>query len=379
MASPTLPALPWQTDADLRRRHLLALPADVEPDEVEVLAASRFGAARWEQETQPARGRPLTAAFGIRLPAAVPAATVLRLSRHTTLVGPYAVTAQDAAALGLPGATTQAYSVFCTRERGERPYPGGDRYGLKRAFPDGLPVREEERVMLWLVACARRLGGAVRVGESGGPLAVLVPDMESAIDLTVFAPGFVEPTETLTLVQRVLPRARLSAPEHSWTGPLPGAGRAPQDATAWSEPGGRGLRVALEQHGLRDPDERRRVLAESAAFDEMAALDPPAAESYGVVADLGVDGIVVVEVAEEPEPPTILRNLPWTEKGAVAYRVRWEPASIEDLELERPPLEHRVARTRVAPVVQAVARTLHAAVGGEIADEADFLVDPADV
>ena len=373
-----LPALPWRSDDGLRQRHLLALGADVEPAEVETLAASRFAAARWEADGDDTAGRsrPLTSAFGLRAAGRAPAAPVLRLSRHTTLTGPYAVGPQDCVALGLPAGTTQVYDVACPRERGERPYPGGDRFGLKRAFPDGLPVREEERVLLWLVACARRLGGCVRVG---GTTVVLEPDMDSAIDLTVFAAAFIEPDEAARLVQRVLPRARLSVPAAGWAGPVP-LGREPGSPPPDPRDGRtRELRAALATGGVLDADERRRLLAEADAFDEHMLAEPPAPQSYGVLADLDVDGFVALEVAEEQELPPILRGLDWTAGGAVAYRVRWEPPRIEDLELERPPLEHRVARTRVAPVVQALARAVHAVVGGEIADESDFLLDPADV
>ncbi len=106
---------------------------------------------------------------------------------------------------------------------------------------------------------------------------------------------------------------------------------------------------------------------------------PVAAESFGVLVELGVDGMVAVEAAEEQDLPPLLQGLPWTAQGVVAYRVRWEPLLIEELELEKPSFEHRVARTRSAPVVQVIARAIHAAVGGEIADEADFLIDPADL
>jgi len=367
------------SDEGLRRRHLLALPDGVEPDEVEVLAASRFLNARWEDQggdTPSQRARPLTAALGIRV-GARPAARVLRLNRHSSLSGPYAVTPDDAAALGLPATTTTAFDVTCPRDRGAKPYPGGDRHGLKRAFPDAYPNREEERVLLWLVAAARRLGGAVRTGERG---VVLQPDMESAIDLTVFSPRWVEPAQALAVVQREQPRARLSVPTSEWSGPMTGAGRHEQHVVpGMPEPGGSGLRDALLEHGVLDPDERRRLAMEAAAFDELMLAAPPAAESYGVLVELGVDGMVVVEAAEETELPPLLQGLPWTQGGVVAYRVRWEPMLVEELELERPSFEHRVARTRSAPVVQSIARALHAAVGGEIADEADFLLDPADL
>ncbi len=373
-----LPRLPLAADPGLRRRHLLALPGGIGPDEVEVLAASRFLNARWEPSSVevPAQRKPLTAAFGIRAlsSSGAPPARVLRLTRHSSLTGPYAVTTEDVVGLGLPVATTHVFDVGAPVERGPRPYPGGDRYGLKRAFPDGTPVREEERVLLWLVACARRLGGSVRVGETG---AILTPDMESAIDLTVFTDRWVEPGDALAMVQRVAPRARISAPERPWTGPM-----VDFESTATfgiAEPGGAGLRSALERHGVLDPEERRRLMAEAAAFDEMMLAAPSSAESFGVIVPLDVDGLIAVEVGEESDLPPLLRGLPWAAGGAVAYRVRWEPPAIEDLEVERPPLEHRVARGRASSLVQTIARSVHSAVGGEIADEADFLIDPADL
>jgi len=375
-----LPRLPLNDDPQLRGRHLLALPDGVEADEVEVLAASRFAAARWEAggDVPAQRGRrPLTAAFGIRITPA-PAAPVLRLSRHSTLTGPYGVTPDDIVALGLPAATTQVYDVTCTRERGEPPYPGGDRNGINRAFPDGLPVREEQRVVQWLVDAARRLGGAVRVGGGG---AILAPDIEGAIDLTVLTDRWVEPEQALAIVQRAVPRARLSLPSGAWDGPIAGAGRhavgdSPHGIT---EPGGAGLRSALDQHGVRDPDERRRLLAEAAAFDEMMLNAPVAAETFGILVDLGVDGTIAVEVGEPDEVPPLLREVEWAQRGVVAYTIHWEPIVVDELEAERPTLEHRVARRRAASTLHTVARAVHAAVGGEIADEADFLVDPDDL
>ena len=118
---------------------------------------------------------------------------------------------------------------------------------------------------------------------------------------------------------------------------------------------------------------------EASAYDELMLAVPPVPEAYGVLVDLGHDGTLSVEAGVETALPPLMRDLPWTRDGVVAYRVHWEPPFIEELEAERPSFEHRVARSRAAPLVQAVARVVHAAIGGEIADEADFLVDPEDV
>ncbi|WP_029291498.1 hypothetical protein [Cellulomonas sp. HZM] len=375
----THPPLPT-SDPALRGRHLLALPPGIEPDEVETLAASRFAAARWEATggDAPARTRrPMTAAFGIRV-AQVPAAPVLRLSRHSTVSGPYAVTRDDVVALGLPVATTQVYDVRTLTERGDKPFPGGDRDGIKRAFPDGMPVREEERVVQWLVDVARRLGGSVRIGGRG---TVLTPDVESAIDLTVFTDGWVEPADALAVVQRVAPHARLSVPRAVWDGPLSGAGReaATNAPSGVAEPGGSGLRAALERHGVEDPEQRRRLLAEAAAFDEMMLAAPVEVHSFGVLVGLGVDGVIALEVEEPHDVPPLLQSVAWAQRGVVAYRLHWEPVVVDELEAERPTLEHRVARRRAAGTMHSIARAVHAAVGGEIADESDFLVAPEDL
>lgn len=377
-----LPRLP-AADPALRRRHLLGLPDGIGADEVEVLAISRFAQAHWEDvvaDVPQQRGfvRPVTAALGIRtVTAAAPTVRALRLARLSRLAGPYAVSPEDAVGLGLPATTVVVYDLDAPRERGAKPYPGGDRDGLKRAFPDGLPVREEERVVQWLVACARRLGGAVRIGESG---VVLTPDVDGAIDLTLFADRWLEPSQALAVVQSVVPRARLSEASGRWEGPQAGVGRASTSgAGGVTEAGGSGLRAALERYGVEDADERQRLMAEAAAFDEIMRATPPPAESYGVLVDLGVDGTISVEAATETELPPLLGDLPWTAGGVVAYRVHWEPLLVEELEMEKPSFPHKVARGRAAPQVQAVARALHGALGGEIADEADFLVDPADL
>ena len=56
--APTAPRLA-PGDPRLTGRHLLALPADVDAEEVEVLALSRFAGVRWETPvpTAPPRGR----------------------------------------------------------------------------------------------------------------------------------------------------------------------------------------------------------------------------------------------------------------------------------------------------------------------------------
>lgn len=344
-------------------RHLLVLPERVAIDETEVLATSRFPAARWERPPRVPSGR--RASGAARGPAPRATAGVLRVGRLSTLTGPFALEPAQLARWGLPTDARMAYVVDCPREREESRAFGGDRDGLRRAFGDAMPVREELRVLRWLVAVARRLGGAVRV-DSG---VVLEPDMDGALDLTVFTDRWVEPRTVLTAARRVSSQARLDGPPAS------------EDASARTRERAALALISRDRvhAGVTDPVERERLHAEADAYDAHMRSNPPAPEAFGVQIDLGVDGIVVIEVAAELDVPVVLAGLDWAQGEVVAYRVRWEALDVEELEAERPSLAHRVARGRAAPVLRHVAREVHAEVGGEIADLAGFLVDPADL
>lgn len=348
-------------------RHLLVLPEGVAPDEVEVLAASRFVSARWERPPRVPSGRRATGAARGAAPA--PSAGVLRLGRLSTLTGPYALEPGQVARWGLPTDARVAWVVDCPRERATSPAFGGDRDGLRRAFGTDGPVREELRVVQWLVAAARRLGGALRV--EGG--VVLEPEMDAALDLTVYSGRWVEPEAVLAAARRVDSRARLDVPTVPADPADPAGPATPQQTGA--------ALVARDRvgAGVADREERRRLHAEGDAFDAHMRQNPPPSEAFGLQIDLGVDGVVVVEVAVEADPPMVLGALDWARGEVVAYQVRWAAPDVEELESERPSLPHRVARGRAARAVRSVAREVHAEVGGEIADLAGFLVDPADL
>ncbi|WP_298455284.1 hypothetical protein [uncultured Cellulomonas sp.] len=350
-------------DPRLAGRHLLALPDDVAAEEVEVLALSRFVGSRWETPV------PATAPRGRAARDPMAGVGVLRLSRHSSAVGPFALTADDVARLGLPDGTATAFLVATPRERGEPPYPGGDRDGLKRAFPDAVPVRDEERVLRWLVDAARRLAGAVRVADGA---AVLVPDVGAGIDLTVYSDTWLDPASGLAVVQRAAPSARLAMDGVPWAGP------ATSPATGPSAAGAPGVGAGAALTGLGERV-RRRLHARADEWDATALTAPDELDGYGVEVDLGADGLVVVEAGGDDVVPLVLRGLPWTADGVATYRVRWEPADVEELEREHPSAGHAASRTRAQAFVTAFARELQAVVGGEIADAAEFLVDPGDL
>lgn len=355
MAPPTLDDV-----EDLDAHHLLVLPAGIGPESVEILATSRFPRAAWEAPA----AAPQPGARAPRL--AAPPPGVLRLSRLTTLAGPYRVDRGTATELGLPVAAGSAYVLDTPTERGNPPWPGttGDRDGLARAFPEGLPVRDEARMLEWAIAVARRLAGVVRTaaGPGGRAPVVLAPDPAAAVDLTVWSDLWLDPDAALAVMRQAIPRAYLNLPAGTWQG-------APSDVGAVRVPGTEPLTDAQRQY----------LHAEADAYDRAMLAEPEPMTSYGLLADLDLDGFIALEIGGDESPPPVVAGLPWVAQGAVAYRVRWEPVEEADLEQERAPLAHRVARGRATPLVVAVTRAVHAKVGGEVTDMMGFVVDPADL
>lgn len=330
-------------------RHLLALPAGVSHDEVLGYARSRFPRADvGDSRTARSSGS---------------AVAVLQLSRLSTLVGPYGVDRAATNELGLPPSTTTVYAVRTPTERGEPPWPdGGDRDGLGRAFPGGLPIRDELRILEWAIAVARRTGGALRTapGPDGRPGVLLTPESAAAVDLTVWSQVWLDPEQAIAVMRQALPRAYLNMAGMPWQGPPPGVGERP---ILGAEVLTTGQRAAV--HAVAD------------ATDIAALSDPQPLEGYGALADLELDGMIALGVDGEIDLPPVVAALPWAARGAVAYRVTWEPDDLHELESERPSPTHRVARGRAAPLVVAVAKAVHGAVGGEITDMMGFVVDPA--
>ncbi|WP_127573594.1 hypothetical protein [Georgenia faecalis] len=315
-------------------RHLLVLADDVDPAEVEVLAASHFDDAGW---LGPA---------------------VLRLTGAAELTGPWGLDGALRQAFDLPAWAACAFLVHCPVERsGAVPPELLGRGGLLDAFPEGAPAGLEARVLEHLLAQARRLGGALRVAGTG---AVLVPDPASAVDLTLYSPVWLEPEACVSVL----------------------AGPLPQVRPAWDDEPREPLPPRLEVDGPRavavagmDPGEREWLHAEADAFDAAALARDAVLEGYAAVADLGADGLVEVSVVGEPQAPGILRALPWARHGVIAYELRWRPVDPEAALGPRPPIGQRRARGRVGALIGRAAMALHGVAGGEIVDDDGFLVD----
>ncbi len=351
-AEPHIPAKPGAVapSGGIRRaRHFLLLPGDVDVEEVELLAQSRFPAAAWEPHPRADHGPQ-----GALEPGA------LRISRHTVVVGPYSRGDNTGGCL---------LDVVCPRERGEPPFPGiPDPDGSLAAFPKGLPVRDEGRVVAWLLAVGRRLGATVVLDATE----VVIPDPDAQFDLTVYSGVWLAPEAALATVKTVEPRAGFAPGGREWAGP-------PPDIASRALPPGVDL-----------PPEVREALHAAADDVDMAALSAePQLSGYAIHLDLDIDGLIAVEIGGEEVLPTSLQGLPWADAGAVAYRVRWFPHEDDDHaddgagNLHQGAVHHslgfRVSRGRAAARVEGITRALFTVTGGEVLDEDDFLIHPEDL
>ncbi|WP_127129985.1 hypothetical protein [Georgenia sp. SYP-B2076] len=279
--------------------HLLLLPGDIDPDELEALAVSRSADAGWAAPGQ------------------------LQLLSGVHLTGPWSVSAGVRTGLDLPEWTEQAYLLLCPPQRGG-PLPAELR-GMDPvldAFPQGVPEGAEATALEHLRAFARRLHGALRLAGTG---AVVVPDPDSALDLTVLAPVWLEHDACLQVLAGVLPSVRSLLDE----------------------------------------------IPEELAENEL--------EGYALVTDVGGGDLVVVDVTGLQHPPTVLRGTDWALGGVVSYEIRWRPTRPELAYVTRPTLAVRQARAEAAAVIERAAAALHGTVGGEVCDDDGFLVAPEDL
>ena len=323
---------------ELRACHLLLVPSTLHPDDIADLVRARVPGSDLGRTGQAALGR------------------------FSRLSGPYQLSMEDAVDAAVPMPWTVAYALAAPFEREDPPIPGlDDRDGFARAFPDGLPWREEGRALALLVAMARRTQGAVRV--AGGPM--IQPDPDRAVDLILHSPYWLDADVLLGVVRRVLPAARLEIEGEQWNGPsddvYSGAATAALTADA-----------PLSPHDLAR-------LHHTADQHDMARLaDQDVIDGFAIVADIGPygdDGAVevLVNVGREREPA--VADQPWGDTPFVTYSVRWASADWEERENRLPSAGYLASRARVQPLIAAVARVIVEAAGGVVTDEDGFWLD----
>jgi hypothetical protein len=292
--------------------HLLLLDPDLEPTDVVGLLRNL--------RPRLSAGDPLPGEGGAR---------AYRLSRHSQLSGPFPVDAPMARDLSLPADASAVYALSCPRDREPVPPPEWlpDVDGLAAAFPQGLPCREEGRVLDEVIAVARRLRLAVRLAdEPGMDVRILHPDPDLTPNLFIYSSNWLPPDLLLAHVARVAPQARHPRPPKG------------QRGEAHSEP------------------------AELDAY----AVEVPLEEDLGPRA-----GFLEIQVHEDEHlPPSLVEHLPTPQ---IVYTLRWVDTDnvgrfpdIDD--------ELRAIRAHAIRTLETCAAAIMTAAGGAAVDEAGFFV-----
>lgn len=294
-----LPVLPH----DLAGRFVLAVP---EGTDVVPLARAWFADAAGDVPTPrrpPApQQRAVGARFrGIAVEEAPPQPVRVVLGATTALVGPTTLGPEAAAEAGL----------------GER---ARDLWALDIGAGPAA-ARDEQLVVGWMLAAARRAGGAVVPADRSR---VVVPDAGAAVDLTLWSAVPLSAAEAAPLVRPALAGARLQP---------------------------------VREH----------------------PAEPGAPRPFTLTGTYEYDGTLVVRTERSAQVPVVLSTLDWRAYGPWAYHVTWEPLEPPRGEAEAPSPLHVIARQRVGPSVARAVTALRQAAGGVVVDSGGFVVDEAEL
>jgi hypothetical protein len=347
----------WRSDDEptleqLRGWHLLLLPPEVTAVQVDSLVACRYPDANLADS-----GR-------------------AQLGRRSMISGPYLLEPDELDDVRVPAPWNVAYALEVDREPDPAAFDDIADPALRawwmRAFPQGKPFREEGDAVDLGLALARRFGGMLRASGSN---AVLRPDAERLLDLTVWSGYWLEPERLMTLLSPVLPGANLAVGGHLNHRPAPNQWPpAGPDLTPWSTDPLDPVRMDLEQ---------ALGQVEMETLHQVGDQHDTAARRRGAVLDgfaIRAEGDLVVEAIQEDAVPAWVRDevghqLLLGGDPAVTFVVRWAPQDVLGLESEDPPYGFRLERERVRPRMRAAALAIAEATAGVVSDSAGFEVD----
>lgn len=174
--------------------HLLMLPDGVSPNDLEALTVSVWNEAGWLSPG------------------------VLRLREGVTLEGPWSLPPDVSQQLGAAKDLPQVWRLVCPPRRGSAPLPEIQEVDVwARAFPEGMPVGTEFRVLQVLSRVSRRLRGGLRIAGSGY---LIKPDPEAAVNLRVFSDRWLPPDQMFSLLEPHIPGLHFpQAPPENEGGP----------------------------------------------------------------------------------------------------------------------------------------------------------------
>lgn len=316
---------------------LVVFPAEVTPNEVEALAVSL-----WEDATWLAPGR-------------------LRLSGQAELAGPFQVDQSVRENLKLPAYSEVAFRLDCPRMRSGQlaeELRGSDL--LSDAFAASEPIGVEFEVLSGLLAICRRLGGSLRVGAASSakdaPAQILSPDPDSAVNLAVYSPYWIEKTSIQELLKPVL-------------------GELSLDAGAPERPSRSQRRLEREAESLVSAqlgkDKLDWIAAEADAFDKEMGSQLTDSNAYALYGSLGMGADFFLGAEASLQVPSVLRFHPHSGKPFAIYQLQWLEQPQGNRRLNR---VERVARMKVTHAFEDAARLLAEVAEGTVVDEDSFLV-----
>lgn len=267
--------------------HLLGLPEEATGDDLEALAISVWNEAGW----------------------AGPG--VLRLQDNVTLEGPWKLTEDCQESLGF--SMPNVWMLRCSPHRGAPPSPAVMEFDeWARAFPEGMPVGVELKVLDVMRRIARRLHGVIRIAGSG---ALIVPEVADALSLRVYSNQWIPPATLRANLDSHL--ANVTAP-----GPDPAAPGAP----------------------------------------------------YALLAPVSDMSQVLIGVREERFPPRALRWERWAQGNLIVFEVVWvQPAEIAGN--GTPSRRARLERTRASSIAETAAAIIATSVPhAAVVDDDGFLL-----
>lgn len=316
---------------------LVVFPAEVTPEEVEALAVSLWEDAGWV-----APGR-------------------LRLTGQAELNGPFSLEQQTRETLQLPPHSQVAFRLDCPRQRsGEL---AEDLRGidlLTDAFAASEPIGLEYEALRGLLAICRRLGGSLRVGPGNSSkdsaAQMLSPDPDSAVNLAVYSPYWIEKNALKDLLEPVLGELNTEpgAPER----PSRSQQRLKREAEA----------LVTAQLGA---EKLAWIAAEAAAFDKEVGSQLSDSNAFALYGSLGSGADFFVGVEASLQVPASLRFHPNHGKPFAIYQLQWLGEPPGNRRLSR---VERVARMKVINAFEDAARLLAQVAAGTVVDEDSFLV-----
>lgn len=319
---------------DAHSHHLLLLSDEVDQAEIEALALSIWDDARWE-----GAGR-------------------LRLTSGVLLEGPWRLDLAARKELRTPAVLTKVWVLRCPRSQ-RRPVPqwaiGVDEWA--KVFPEGMPTGLEYRVLEAVKRMARRLGGALRIADSGE---LIAPDPDSAVSLSVYSPRWLNAGELEALLSEEFPQIRDSRELA-----VRQAKATPAEEAA--------LERALDAAGLTRAEIEMKILrAQKSVSPEVGGQDH-LLEGYTLLTPIANRSDLAIEVCLVPTPPQVLRWESWTTGFVVEYSLRWlQAASLQTP--TRPSRTARLERIRSCHDIERAASLIARAVSGSVIDEDGFLV-----